>query len=104
MKVLGQTSFNSTVHHLVRKFSDTDANVRKAAVEIVGELRSEEFVTELSKMLKDVDDGVRDAADSAIARFKFMKQSLFDVRDNTSLARSADAPVFMPFLTYVRHS
>ena len=50
-------------------------------------------------MLKDVDDGVRDAADSAIARFKFMKQSLFDVRDNTSLARSADAPVFMPFLT-----
>ena len=45
----GQNRFNSTVQHLVGKFSDADANVRKADVEIVGELRSEVFISELNK-------------------------------------------------------
>ena len=103
VEILGQRRFNSTVHYLADKFSDTDANVRKAAVGIVGELRLEKFKPEFNKLLNDTDDGVRGAAGSAIARFKSMNQPLsqflFDVDDNAALARSTDPPAFMPFHT-----
>ena len=61
--------------------ADHDKDVVDAVVEVLGCLPPEEM--------------------ARFAKFKSMSQSLFDVDDNVSLARSVGAPAFMPFLATV---